>query len=88
MLSKPSSSLKLLVTHEPPGVFDNCRKFPIMETSKNCPFPGWILEVTTMIGYYLNVTIEPIVGLTSDFGGGVGNLVKIGILFLHLKIVF
>ena len=81
MLPTSLSPLKFLITHEPPGVFDNCKKFPTMEVSKHCPFPGWILEVTTMIGYYLNVTVEPVVGLTSDFGGGVGNLVKTQIIF-------
>ncbi|KAE9555221.1 hypothetical protein FO519_001571 [Halicephalobus sp. NKZ332] len=47
-----------------------------MEASKHCVFPGWILEITTMLAYYLNVTIEPIVGSTAEFGGGVGNLIN------------
>uniref|UniRef100_A0AC34QBH7 Solute-binding protein family 3/N-terminal domain-containing protein n=1 Tax=Panagrolaimus sp. JU765 TaxID=591449 RepID=A0AC34QBH7_9BILA len=44
-----------------------------MERSLKCPFPGWILEVTTMIAATLNITIEPIIGTTGGYGGGVGN---------------
>lgn len=72
-------SLKFLITHEPPGVFDNCLHFPTMERSLNCPFPGWILEITTMIAASLNVTIDPIIGTTDGFGGGVGNFVRLKI---------
>jgi len=43
--SRMQRRIRVLFAHNPPEAFDNCRRFPTMNPSMECPFPGYCVEV-------------------------------------------
>ena len=39
-------AIRVLFAKNPPDSFDLCREFPTLEPSVDCPFPGWLAEVS------------------------------------------
>jgi len=40
-----NNKIRILFARNPPDAFDECRHFPTLKPSVECPFPGWCVEV-------------------------------------------
>lgn len=71
------TKIRVVYAHNPPDAFDNCMIFPTFSPTIGCPFPGWTMEILTMILGYLDYEIVPVV--TSSPVGSVdwGTLVSL-----------
>lgn len=63
-----NSHLRLAIINEAPDIFDDCRSsFVAFSPTFDCPFPGWTVEIFSMLVAYMNMTIDVI------NSNGIGN---------------
>ncbi|KAE9548854.1 hypothetical protein FO519_007932 [Halicephalobus sp. NKZ332] len=61
LIPRERTKIRIVYAHNPPDAFDNCMLFPTYSPTLSCPFPGWTMEILTMIVGYLNYEIVPVV---------------------------
>jgi hypothetical protein len=54
------SNIRVLFTGPYPFVNQNCSHIPHLRIGKNCPRPGFSVELIVLIANYLNLTIDVI----------------------------
>uniref|UniRef100_A0AC34FJ46 Solute-binding protein family 3/N-terminal domain-containing protein n=1 Tax=Panagrolaimus sp. ES5 TaxID=591445 RepID=A0AC34FJ46_9BILA len=58
--------IRVVFARNPPDAFSNCPRFPTLDATISCPFPGWTVEILKQIIDYLGYDIEPIVTTAED----------------------
>uniref|UniRef100_A0A915LPK8 Ionotropic receptor n=1 Tax=Meloidogyne javanica TaxID=6303 RepID=A0A915LPK8_MELJA len=56
-----NNKIRILFARNPPDAFDECRHFPTLKPSVECPFPGWCVEIISYLTEYLKLKIEPFI---------------------------
>ena len=54
-------TLRVLFARNPPDAFSDCRRFPTLDPSVECPFPGWCSELIRHFTQFMNYTLEAVV---------------------------
>lgn len=63
---RENNKIRVVFARNPPDAFSNCARFPSLDASTACPFPGWTVEILKMVTDYLGYEIIPIVTTAPD----------------------
>lgn len=55
------SSIRVVFARNPPDVFADCPRFPPLDPTITCPFPGWCAEILRMVMASAGLRVEEVV---------------------------
>ncbi|KAH7708064.1 Protein W02A2.5 [Aphelenchoides avenae] len=70
------TEIRVVFPRVPPGMYDDCTKFPTLKSSVNCPKPGICAEIIRAIALRQNLRIVPIVPPTARGDTAIGAYVN------------